>query len=162
MCCTRFDLEASTQPVVPDTAASTPPTRSSARERRPLRSVIAAGAAVVVAVAVAAAAMVAGASAPTHDITLVARDMAFYLPEGTQPNPRIEVPAQEEVRLTLVNRDAGIDHDLAVTSLGVGSEPIHGDGSSVVLEFRAPREPGEHEYVCRMHGRMMRGTLVVR
>jgi plastocyanin len=130
--------------------------------RRPLRSGLAIAAAVILALGLAAAAMVAGASEPTHDITLVARDMAFYLPDGAQPNPRLEVPAQEEVRLTLVNRDAGIDHDLVVASLGVGTEAINGDGSSTTVQFRAPREPGEHEYVCRLHGRMMRGTLVVR
>jgi plastocyanin len=162
MCRTRFDFDSSVQPATTRVAGRPSPTGQAARERRPLRSLIAIGAAVIVALGLAAAAMVAGAAEPIHDITLVARDMAFYLPEGTQPNPRLEVPAQEEVRLTLVNRDAGIDHDLAVSSLGVESAAIPGDGSSTTVEFRAPREPGEHEYLCRLHGRMMRGTLVVR
>ena len=132
------------------------------RSGRPLRSFLAIGAAVIVAVAVAAAAMVAGATEPTHDITLVARDMAFYLPQGAQPNPPIEVAREEQVRLTLVNRDAGIDHDLAVSSLDVETNAIPGDGASATVEFRAPRQPGVHEYVCRLHGRMMRGQLTVR
>jgi plastocyanin len=148
MCCT-FELER-TQPTPEQ------------RRGRPLRSLIAIGAAVIVAVAVAAAAMVAGATEPTHDITLVARDMAFYLPQNAQPNPPIEVSREEQVRLTLVNRDAGIDHDLAVASLDVETEAVPGDGASASVEFRAPREPGVHEYVCRLHGRMMRGQLTVR
>ena len=106
--------------------------------------------------------MVAGATEPTHDITLVARDMAFYLPESAQPNPPIEVAREEQVRLTLVNRDAGIDHDLAVASLDVETDAIPGDGASATIEFRAPRQSGVHEYVCRLHGKMMRGQLTVR
>jgi len=129
---------------------------------RPLRPLTAIGAAAVLAVAIAAAALVAGASQPRHDVTLVARGMAFYLPDGSDPNPRLEVPAEESVRLTIVNRDSGIDHDLAVESLGIATRAIPGDGSSTTIEFRAPREPGEHEYTCRRHGRMMRGTLVIR
>jgi plastocyanin len=140
------------------------PTEQSSRPRRerPLRSLIAIGASVIVAVAVAAAAMVAGATEPTHDITLVARDMAFYLPQSAQPNPPLEVSREEQVRFTLVNRDTGIDHDLAVSSLDVETRAIPGDGGSTTVEFRAPREPGVHEYVCRLHGRMMRGRLTVR
>jgi plastocyanin len=106
--------------------------------------------------------MVAGASEPTHDITLIARDMAFYLPQNAQANPPLEVTREEQVRITLVNRDAGIDHDLAVASLDVETKAIPGDGASDSVEFRAPREPGVHEYVCRLHGRMMRGQLTVR
>jgi plastocyanin len=144
--CTRLELESP----------------EASRERRPLRSLIAIGVAVVVALAVAAAAMVAGAAEPTHAITLVARDMAFYLPQGAVPNPRLEVEANEQVRLTLVNRDPGIDHDLAVADFDVRTEAIPGNGASATLEFRAPREAGIHEYVCRLHGKMMRGELVVR
>jgi hypothetical protein len=106
--------------------------------------------------------MVAGATEPVHDITLVARDMAFYLPQNAQPNPPLEVSREAQVRLTLVNRDIGIDHDLAVVALDVETPAIPGDGGSTSVEFRAPREPGIHEYVCRLHGRMMRGQLTVR
>lgn len=160
MCCSRFDVDTAGRPMT--AAASGAALPASAKERPALHSVIALGAAVIVALAVAAAGMVAGATEPTHQLTLVARDMAFYLDQGTEPNPRIEVPAREEVRITLVNRDTGIDHDLAVTSLGLESRAIPGDGSSITIAFRAPRDPGEHEYVCQLHGQMMRGTLVVR
>ena len=126
------------------------------------RSLLTLGGAALVAVALAAATFVANASQATHDLTLVARNMAFYLPDGDQPNPRLELPPEQAVRLTIVNRDFGIDHDVAVESLGASSVVVPGDGSSTTIEFRTPREPGEHEYVCRLHGRMMRGTLVVR
>ena len=166
MCCS-FDLntDSSRRPAALDVAASGDsnlPARAQAASRRPLRSLLAAGGAVVLALAVTAAAMVAGATEPTHDITLVARDMAFFLPEGATPNPAIEVAAEEQVRLTLVNRDEGIDHDLAVSSLGVRSKVVSGNGAQTTVEFRAPRTPGVHEYVCRLHGRMMRGQLTVR
>jgi len=152
MCCS-FDM---------NTDLNTDRTRHGPAQRRPLRSLIAVGAAAIVAIAVTAAAMVAGASEPTHDITLVARDMAFFLPEGETPNPAIEVAREEQVRITLVNRDAGIDHDLAVSSLDVKTKAIPGNGATATIEFRAPRTPGVHEYVCRLHGKMMRGQLTVR
>jgi plastocyanin len=166
MCCS-FDSfsDPSRRPAALDATVSgdsNPTARVRTATRRPLRSLLAAGAAVIVALAVTAAAMVAGATEPTHEITLVARDMAFFLPDGTTPNPAIEVAAEEQVRMTLVNRDAGIDHDLAVSSLGVQSEAIPGNGAQTTIEFRAPRTPGVHEYVCRLHGRMMRGQLTVR
>ena len=156
MCCDRFDHHASAEEAPPEGAAT------SLAGNKPLRSLAAIGAAVLAATAIAAAALVADASQPTYSFTLVARDMAFYLAEGTEPNPPLEVAAEEQVRMTIVNRDTGIDHDLAVESLGVASAAVRGDGSSTTIEFRAPREPGEHEYVCRLHGRMMRGKIVVR
>jgi plastocyanin len=166
MCCS-FDhhTDPSRRPATSDTAVSGDPNtavRAQVARRRPLRSLLAAGGAAIVALAVTAAAMVAGATEPTHDITLVARDMAFFLPEGTTPNPAIEVGREEQVRLTLVNQDVGIDHDLAVSSLGVRSKVIPGDGAQTTVEFRAPRTPGVHEYVCRLHGKMMRGQFTVR
>ena len=166
MCCSYDSTTArSRRPATLNATVSGDPNtnaRAQATGRRPLRSLLAAGAAVIVALAVTAAALVAGATEPTHDITLVARDMAFFLPDGSTPNPAIEVAREEQVRLTLVNRDAGIDHDLAVSSLGVESEVIPGNGAQTTIEFRAPRTPGVHEYVCRLHGRMMRGQLTVR
>jgi plastocyanin len=158
----RTQLHSTSSDLHPVVPASAPVAHRVETAPRRFRPWIATGVAGLAVLSLAAAAMVAGASEPTHDLTLVARDMAFYLPKGGGPNPRLEVPAQEEVRITLVNRDAGIDHDLAVNGLGVESEPIPGDGSSTTIEFRAPREPGEYEYLCRLHGKMMRGTLAVR
>ncbi len=49
-----------------------------------------------------------------------------------------------------------------MSSLDVETDAIPGDGASATVEFRAPRQPGVHEYVCRLHGQMMRGQLTVR
>ena len=149
--CTRIEL-------TDETAAH----RSVARRPRRLRALLAVGGAAVAAAALLAAALVAGAAEPTHEVTLVARGMAFHLPEGGGPNPAIEVGRGEPVRLILVNRDRGIDHDLALPSLDLATEAIPGDGRSVSLEFRAPETPGVHEYVCQLHGKMMRGSFIIR
>ena len=156
MCTTRTDLEPSR--LQARLAQPSQPVRGA----RLWRSLAALGGAALVAVALATATFVANASQANHDVTLVARGMAFYLPDGTEPNPVLELPAEEAVRLTIVNRDFGIDHDVAIESLGARSAVVPGDGSSTTLQFRTPREPGEHEYMCRLHGRMMRGKLVVR
>ena len=88
--------------------------------------------------------------------------MAFYQLGSSVPNPTLEVSQGESVRLTFVNRDPGIDHDLNLKNLGLATPVVPGDGSSHTLRFRAPDTPGEHEYSCQLHGRMMRGTLRVR
>jgi copper binding plastocyanin/azurin family protein len=100
-----------------------------------------------------------------RQVTLIARDMAFYLPGDPIPNPRLLVARGEEVRLVLRNGDHGIPHDLALPT-GDGerksTRQIRGAGESAVLTFRAPEAPGELEYVCTLHARMMRGVLEVR
>ena len=45
--------------------------------------------------------------------------------------------------------------EFTLAFVGYGDEEKH-----TVIEFT--HNWGEHEYVCRLHGRMMRGTLVVR
>jgi len=106
-------------------------------------------------------ALMAGASAPDHRITLVARDMTFYLLESEIANPTLMLAPGEEVRLTLINRDQGIDHDFTVATLGLASEVLPGNGSSITMSFRAPARAGRHEYSCQLHGQMMKGTLLV-
>ena len=107
--------------------------------------------------------VVAGAgSAPRREITLVARNMAFYMPGEPTPNPDLILRPRERVKLTLINRDAGVGHDFAVVLLGVYTGVVAGDGSSRWLEFQAPDEPGRYDYVCSLHARMMRGVLEVR
>ena len=48
------------------------------------------------------------------------------------------------------------------SSLDVETDANAGDGASPTVEFRAPRQPGVHDDVCRLHGKMMRGQLTVR
>ena len=98
-------------------------------------------------------------------VTLLARGMAFYLPGDPTPNPRLVVDRGEEVRLVLRNEDRGIPHDLALPA-GDGewksTRQVRGAGETAGLTFQAPRLRGEHEYVCTLHSRMMRGVLEVR
>jgi plastocyanin len=114
-------------------------------------------------VAVAAAAVVtrAGAREEVREIHLVARGMAFFAAgDGTSPNPAIRVRPGERVRLIVSNETTGMEHDLAVASLGVAMNPL-ATGAVGVVDLQAPSEPGEHEYVCRPHAVMMRGRILV-
>ena len=114
-----------------------------------------------------AAAMIVGAllpvmtTAPAREITLVVRDMAFYLDgDFAHPNPVIEVAAGEHVRIVLRNEERGTEHDFAVPAVGVASDLLHWRERDVV-SFEVPDTPGAYEYVCTPHRLMMRGTLRV-
>jgi plastocyanin len=118
-------------------------------------------------VAVAVIAVIAGAvipvamKAPAREVTLVVRNMAFYL-EGdpATPNPTIEVKAGEHVRIVLRNDDRGFTHDFAVPTLDAALGAINWNESDDVV-IDVPETPGTYEYVCRPHALMMRGTLRV-
>jgi plastocyanin len=98
--------------------------------------------------------------AAVRDITLVTRDMAFYLEGGTVPNPTIQIDTGEEVRFILRNLDPGIMHNLAI--LGWDLETAHLDAdASATLRVRAPQQPGSQAYVCEPHRGMMRGVIEV-
>lgn len=115
--------------------------------------------------AVAATAWVVSAAAPPRrEIVLEAREMAFFLPGDPTRNPTLRLAPGETVRLTLVNRDLGRTHDLAVEAPGSfkgTTRPLTGDGASATLLLHAPPTPGEHTYLCTLHPRMMRGRLVI-
>jgi plastocyanin len=99
---------------------------------------------------------------PTRSIVLEARDVAFYLvgdPSATA-NPTLRVLAGESLALTLINRDAGIAHDLAAGSERAIVPPFADTGERTVT-WTAPDEPGTYEYVCTLHAQRMRGTLEV-
>ncbi len=105
----------------------------------------------------------AGAGAgQERELVLYARGMAFYLPGNDAPNPTLRVAAGERVRVTVVNDDPGVKHDLAVAALELTIEPLAttpGSRGSAVLE--APALPGRYPYVCTFHAQMMRGVLEV-
>jgi plastocyanin len=106
---------------------------------------------------------VAAASKPSkREIVLVARDMAFYLPDGSTPNPTIQVSPGESIRLRLINEDRGMLHDWAVDAWGTTTGLIRGDGGSASVVFTAPDQTGDHEYVCSTHAVLMRGRVEVR
>jgi plastocyanin len=99
---------------------------------------------------------------PVREITLVARDMAFYLESDPHtPNPTIEVRAGDIVRVTLRNDERGIGHDFAVPAIGDASLDLLADGERGSVTFTIPSQPGTYEYLCRPHRAMMKGRLRV-
>jgi plastocyanin len=101
-----------------------------------------------------------------REIVLVAEGMAFYLDGASgaerTANPTLTLGRGETVRLVLVNRDAGMEHDWASRGLDAGTPAVPGDGSVTSVSIEAPAEPGRHEYVCSLHARLMRGVIEVR
>jgi plastocyanin len=97
-----------------------------------------------------------------REITLVARDMAFYLDgDGKTANPVIEARVGETIRVVLVNRDRGVTHDFAVPAAEASTDAIDWNQSDEVT-FDVPDKPGTYDYVCRPHLLMMKGKLIVR
>ena len=96
-----------------------------------------------------------------REVPLVVQGMAFYLGEDqTSPNPTIRVAPGERIRLTLVNKDPGFEHNFVVDAWRLRVSTRRGDeGASVI--FEAPDQPGTTEYVCTRHAAMMRGTIEV-
>jgi len=95
-----------------------------------------------------------------RDITLEARDMAFYREGGTVPNPTIWLEAGEEVRFILRNLDLGIAHNLAIDGWQLETAYLDANASAT-LRVRAPEQPGSQTYVCQPHREMMHGLIEV-
>ncbi len=93
-------------------------------------------------------------------IVLVARGMVFHLDADPRPNPPLSLEAGERVRLVLRNEDLGFVHNVAVPDWGVASERVP-SGETTAIEFKVPPRPGQYEYRCTLHGRMMRGSITV-
>ena len=104
--------------------------------------------------------MRAAARPEPRTLTLVARGMAFYLPGESAPNPRLVAGRGEELRIVLRNEDPGMAHDFA--ALGKATRLLKAAGETAELTLRAPQGAGEHEYLCSLHPRLMRGVLEVR
>ncbi len=97
----------------------------------------------------------------SREITLVARDMAFYLLEQTHagPNPTLQLKVGEQVRIVLRNQDPGIVHSFAIKPWNVSMTSRHDKAVSMLV--RAPRRPGRYEYVCTPHSTLMAGVIEV-
>ena len=104
--------------------------------------------------------LTAGTRPAVRDITLVARDMAFYFEGGTVPNPTIRLDAGEEVRFILRNLDPGIVHNLVIEGWELETAHLKAN-TSATLRVRAPERPGSQTYVCGPHREMMRGVIEV-
>jgi hypothetical protein len=95
-----------------------------------------------------------------RELVLVTKRMAFYLDGAGTPNPTIQMRPGERLKIRLVNEDSGIAHDFALPALSASTETVHGLGETSMI-LQAPDQPGTTEYICTLHGRMMRGTLEV-
>jgi plastocyanin len=109
--------------------------------------------------AIALLPLVAQSSEP-RDIVIVAKQMSFVAAGGTLSNPTIRVRAGERIRITLVNEDSGVDHDLAVPAWSVATRVVQGAGEASVV-FRAPDQRGTTRYICSLHQSMMIGIIEV-
>ena len=95
-----------------------------------------------------------------REITLVTRDMAFYLDGSDTPNPVLTMRAGETVRIVLRNEDVSIKHTFEVGTWDQAvSSPKGGSTASAVIEV--PDRPGRHEYICGPHSALMRGVIEV-
>jgi plastocyanin len=96
-----------------------------------------------------------------RDVTLVVRNMTYYLEGSDAPNPALRFAAGERVRVTLRNEDGGMSHDFTIKTWGVATQVLEGKGQNTVT-FRVPaRSAVQPAYTCTPHTAMMNGTIVV-
>jgi hypothetical protein len=95
-----------------------------------------------------------------REVVVVARQMSFYVGDGTAANPIIQMAPGERIRITLISADPGFDHDFEVTEWDVRTPVLRGEGRTSLV-IQAPDRPGRATYVCSMHAAMMRGTIEV-
>ena len=120
--------------------------------------------AVVVAVAVSGAVMlprIVSSREAVRDVTVVVRNMAYYVDGENTANPALRFAAGEQVRLTLRNEDRGMSHDFSVKAWGVATKVLDGKGQDTVT-FRVPRgSNASTSYTCTPHTAMMNGAIVI-
>jgi plastocyanin len=102
----------------------------------------------------------AKATARPRVITLEARGMAFRVDGAADANPVLRLRGGEEVKVVLRNREPGMTHDFAVPSLKVAIPELKSDQRGEIT-FRVPAMRGRHQYLCRPHALMMKGTVEI-
>ena len=117
-------------------------------------------AAMIAIAAISLAAIGSFAKSRVREISLVTRDMAFYLAGDSTPNPALPVRPGERVRITVRNGSPGLVHDFAIDAVTAATPQLSG-GQVGSVEFTAPDAPGRYEYRCRPHSLMMRGVVTV-
>ena len=97
----------------------------------------------------------AGPAGPVTELTITSPDLSFSV-------ERFEVPAGEEVRITYVNEDEGVQHNIHFDT-GQDPEPatllVEGPDTQ---ELAFTLEAGEVTYVCDLHPAQMRGEVTAR
>ena len=94
-------------------------------------------------------------------VTLVVRNMTYYLEGDSTPNPPLRFAAGQQVRLTLRNEDPGMAHDFSIRPWNVGTKILDGKGQDTV-SFRVPsRSEGPTAYTCTPHSAMMSGDIII-
>ena len=101
-----------------------------------------------------------GSGAP-REVTIVVREMTFYVDGMREPNPTIVLRAGESVKLRVRNEDAGMRHDFAVKAWDVSTRTLEDRGEEDTITFRVPETRGTTPYTCNPHSTMMSGTLRV-
>ena len=118
-------------------------------------------AAVALAMIVAALLPVMTQSRVDREVSLVVRDMTFYVAgDLDRPNPVLTLRRGERVRIVLKNDERGMTHDFAVPAFGAATSLVSWNEQDDVV-ITAPDQPGTYEYVCNPHRLMMKGTLTV-
>lgn len=96
-----------------------------------------------------------------REIRIVARGMTFVVAdEGETPNPIIRVRAGETVRVVLRNEAPGLVHNFEVPAWNLRTSQLR-EGETTEVEFKVAADPGQYEYRCTPHARMMRGAVHV-
>jgi len=121
---------------------------------------MATGLCAIVVTAMAMAAIGSTAKSRVREITLVAREMAFYADGASQANPVLRARPGERLRIIVINKAPGMIHDLAIDAVS-SATPLLTAGQVASLEFTAPLKPGDYQYHCRPHALMMKGMLSV-
>ena len=117
--------------------------------------------ALLIAVSALAPRIVASRDAGRREVTLVVRNMTYYLDGSDVPNPTLKFTAGEQVRLTLRNEDRGMTHDFNIRTWGVATKVLEDKGRDSIT-FRVPRRGTDATtYTCTPHTAMMNGSIVV-
>jgi plastocyanin len=134
------------------------------RRPRPRALVVPLLAAVALAVAGFAVAALAGVGplAEPRTIVVEARNMTFVVAGVEGTNPRLAADRGERIRFVLKNEDPGMAHDLTLPELDARTALLRQAGTSAELVVTMPEQPGELEYLCSSHVRLMRGVIDVR
>lgn len=96
-----------------------------------------------------------------RDVTLVVRNMTYYVDGNDVPNPPLRFAAGEQVRVTLRNEDQGMTHDFTIKDWGVATKVLEGKGQDSVTFRVPPRAVVAPAYSCTPHSAMMSGSIVI-